>query len=120
MKVESVAMPGTPFAGGHHYNVFLRGDQHLTSRLIQPVLINAADGTLSETRELPWYAKVLFISKPLHFGDYGGMPLKIIWAMLDLATLIVLGSGLYLWLARLNAGFVRTPPPEMAAFSSDR
>ena len=26
MKVESIAMPGTPFAGGHHYNVFLRGE----------------------------------------------------------------------------------------------
>jgi uncharacterized iron-regulated membrane protein len=103
MKVESVAMPGTPFAGGHHYGVFLSGDQPLTARLIKPVLINAADGSLSETRDLPWYAKALFISKPLHFGDYGGMPLKIIWAALDLMTLIVLGSGLYLWTARLGA-----------------
>ena len=47
MKVESVAMPGTPFAGGHHYAVFLIGDQPLTSRLIKPVLIDAADGVLS-------------------------------------------------------------------------
>jgi uncharacterized iron-regulated membrane protein len=38
----------------------------------------------------------------LHFGDYGGMPLKIIWALLDLVTLMVLGSGLYLWTARLR------------------
>jgi uncharacterized iron-regulated membrane protein len=30
------------------------------------------------------------------------MPLKIIWALLDLVTLIVLGSGLYLWAARLR------------------
>jgi uncharacterized iron-regulated membrane protein len=121
MKVESVAMPGTPFAGGHHYNVFLSGDQPLTSRLIKPVLINAADGTLSETRELPWYAKALFISKPLHFGDYGGMPLKIIWALLDVVTLIVLGSGLYLWVARFRVPPGRTAPaPAMAALSPDR
>jgi uncharacterized iron-regulated membrane protein len=46
------------------------------------------------------YAKALFLSKPLHFGDYGGMPLKIIWAVLDVITLGVLGSGLYLWVAR--------------------
>jgi uncharacterized iron-regulated membrane protein len=101
-KVASIAMPGSLFAGGHHYGVFLHGDTPLTSRLIKPVLINAADGTLSDTRDLPWYAKALFISKPLHFGDYGGMPLKIIWALLDLMTLIVLGSGLYLWVARLR------------------
>jgi uncharacterized iron-regulated membrane protein len=29
--------------------------------------------------------------------------LKIIWALLDVVTLIVLGSGLYLWAARLVA-----------------
>jgi uncharacterized iron-regulated membrane protein len=102
MKVKSVAMPGTPFAGGHHYGVFLSGDQPLTSRLIKPFLINAADGTLSDSRDLPWYAKALFVSKPLHFGDYGGMPLKVIWALLDLITLIVLGSGLYLWVVRFS------------------
>jgi uncharacterized iron-regulated membrane protein len=100
MKVTTVAMPGTMFAGGHHYNVFLSGDQPLASKLVMPVLINAADGSLSEKRELPLYAKALFLSKPLHFGDYGGMPLKIIWAVLDAITLGVLGSGLYLRLAR--------------------
>jgi uncharacterized iron-regulated membrane protein len=26
--------------------------------------------------------------------------MKILWALLDLATIVVLGSGLYLWLAR--------------------
>jgi uncharacterized iron-regulated membrane protein len=46
----------------------------------------------------------LLLSQPLHFGDYGGMPLKIIWAFLDIATIIVLAGGLYLWLARRRAG----------------
>jgi uncharacterized iron-regulated membrane protein len=100
MKVSSIAMPGSLFAGGHHYDVFLHGDTPLTSKRLMPVMINAADGSFTESRELPWYAKVLFLSKPLHFGDYGGMPLKIIWAVLDVITLGVLGSGLYLWLAR--------------------
>jgi PepSY-associated TM region len=59
-----------------------------TYRPIKPVLINAADGTFSESCELPWYAKALFVSEPLHFGDHGGMPLKIIWALLDLATIV--------------------------------
>ena len=50
--------------------------------------------------ELPWYLTALLVSQPLHFGDYGGMPMKILWALLDIATIIVLGSGLYLWLKR--------------------
>ena len=109
MKVSSIAMPGSLFAGGHHYGVFLNGDTPLTSRLIKPVLINAADGSLSETRELPLYAKALFVSKPLHFGDYGGMPLKIIWCLLDLVTIVVLGSGVYLWAAKLGKAPARSP-----------
>ena len=40
------------------------------------------------------------MSQPLHFGDYGGGWMQFLWAMLDVATIIVLGSGLYLWLRR--------------------
>ena len=32
----------------------------------------------------------------LDFGDYGGMPMKFIWALLNIITTIVLISGLYL------------------------
>ena len=39
-----------------------------------------------------------------HFGDYGGLPLKLLWAVLTLFTIIVLGSGLYLWLGKRRAG----------------
>ena len=49
---------------------------------------------------MPWYVSTLLLSQPLHFGDYGGLPLKIIWAFLDLITIVVLISGLYLWLGR--------------------
>jgi uncharacterized iron-regulated membrane protein len=45
------------------------------------------------------------VSQPLHFGDYGGMPMKIIWGLLDAITIVVLGSGLYLWLARRRTPF---------------
>jgi uncharacterized iron-regulated membrane protein len=48
----------------------------------------------------PWYVQALHLSQPLHFGDYGGMPMKILWALLDLLTIVVLGSGLYLWLRK--------------------
>jgi uncharacterized iron-regulated membrane protein len=102
MKVQSFAMPGSPFAGGHHYGVYLRGNEPLTSRLLKPVLINADDGTFGETRDMPLYVKALFVSRPLHFGDYGGLPLKVLWCLLDLATIVVLGSGLYLWFACLG------------------
>lgn len=107
MEVSFVAYPGTPFSSRHHYAVFMKGDTTLTSRLLRPALIDAETGELTDSRDLPWYAATLLLSQPLHFGDYGGMPLKVIWALLDIATIVVLGSGLYLWIRRRAAGEYR-------------
>jgi uncharacterized iron-regulated membrane protein len=100
MTPSFVAFPGNPFSSKSHYAVFMRGETPLTSRLLRPALIEADTGTLTDTRGLPLYAKALLISQPLHFGDYGGLPLKIVWALLDVATIAVLVTGLYLWVAR--------------------
>jgi uncharacterized iron-regulated membrane protein len=100
MDVAFIAFPGTAFSSSRHFAVFMRGDAPLTSRLLRPVLLDGETGTVADTRELPLYLKALFVSQPLHFGDYGGLPLKIIWALLDVLTIIVIGSGLHLWLAR--------------------
>ncbi|ODR95455.1 peptidase [Methyloceanibacter marginalis] len=95
-----VAFPGTLYSSTGHYTVFMHGDTPLTSKLLQPVVIDAATGDFTDTREMPWYVTTLLISQPLHFGDYGGMPLKILWAILDVITIVVLVTGLYLWFRR--------------------
>jgi len=100
MKPSFVAFPGNPFSSKSHYAVFMRGEAPLTSRMLRPALVEAETGQLTDSREMPLYAKALLISQPLHFGDYGGMPLKIIWALLDVATIVVLVTGLYLWVKR--------------------
>jgi uncharacterized iron-regulated membrane protein len=75
----------------------MKGNTPLTSRLLKPALIDAVTGQLTDARDMPWYVKTLLLSQPLHFGDYGGLPLKILWAALDILTILVLGSGVYLW-----------------------
>ncbi len=73
-------------------------------------------GEVTDRCELPWYVSGLLLSQPLHFGDYGGLPVKVLWAILDLLTIAALSSGLYLWLkkrrllaeGRLNALEVET------------
>lgn len=97
MHVGFVAYPGSRLSSPHHFTVFMRGDSPVTSRLVKPVLVDAETGKLTDSRDLPWYAKVLLLSQPLHFGDYAGLPLKVIWALLDVVTIMVLISGLYLW-----------------------
>jgi uncharacterized iron-regulated membrane protein len=105
MDVAFLGFPGGLFSTPHHYMVFMRGDTTLTSRLLKPVMIDAETGTLTDSRTLPWYLTAILLAQPLHFGDYGGMPLKIIWALFDLVAIVVLASGIYLWVARRRTSF---------------
>lgn len=104
MTVTTLAFPGSPFSTPSHHAAFLTGDTPLTSRILKPAIVDAASGEVVAVRDMPWYATALFVSQPLHFGDYGGLPLKIIWAVLDIITIIILISGLYLWFAKWRAG----------------
>ena len=103
MQADFIAFPGTRFSSEHHYAVFLKGNTHLTAHLATPVLIDAQTLQVTAVVERPWYMDALGMSQPLHFGDYGGMPMKILWAALDVLTIIVLGSGVYLWWVRRRA-----------------
>ncbi|PZR34905.1 PepSY domain-containing protein [Caulobacter segnis] len=103
MRVQFVAFPGGAFSSKHHYAVFLQGATPATKRLPTPALVDAETGRLTAIRRMPWYAQGLLLSQPLHFGDYGGLPLKILWALLDIVTIIVTASGLYLWLSKKKA-----------------
>jgi len=60
----------------------------------------ARTGSLDAVSPMPWYVKALSLSQPLHFGDYGGLPLKIVWGVLDVVTIVVAGSGVWLWVSR--------------------
>jgi uncharacterized iron-regulated membrane protein len=97
---QFIAFPGGTYSSGLHYAVFFQGDTPLTQRLLIPALIDAETGKLTDVRPMPISMKALQLSQPLHFGDYGGLPLKLLWAALTLFTIVVLGSGLYLWLGR--------------------
>jgi uncharacterized iron-regulated membrane protein len=100
MQPDFIAFPGTRFSSEHHYSVFMKGNTHLTAHLWTPVLIDARNLEVTAIGQRPWYMDALSMSQPLHFGDYGGMPMKMLWAVLDVLTIIVLGSGLYLWWVR--------------------
>lgn len=100
LEVSFVAYPGTLFSSPHHFAVFMRGTEPLTARLLKPVLIDAQASTVTDSRDLPFYVTALLVAQPLHFGDYGGAPLKVIWAVLTCAAIFVLTSGLYIYALR--------------------
>lgn len=100
MQLSTLAFPGTLLSTPEHFAVILHGNTPLTSRLRQAVLVHPESGEVLQASARPWYVTLFQLSQPLHFGDYGGLPLKLIWALFDLITIAVLASGLYLWLAR--------------------
>jgi uncharacterized iron-regulated membrane protein len=103
MRVGFIAFPGTQLSSPHHYGVFMRGTEPVSARLFKPILVDAQSGAVTAALDLPWYVTALLVSQPLHFGDYGGRPMQVLWAVLDILTIIVLCSGLYLWFSRRKA-----------------
>ncbi|WP_298233291.1 PepSY domain-containing protein [uncultured Azohydromonas sp.] len=108
MELSFIAFPGTAFSSPHHTTFFLRGNEPLTARLLQPVLVDARSAEVTAAPRLPWYLTALLVSQPLHFGDYGGRAMQILWALLDILSIVVLGSGLYLWLRKGSAANAAT------------
>jgi len=100
MQVTSIVFPGNVFGSPYHYLLWAKGKEPFTSRLFSPALVDARSGKLAKVIKLPGYLRALEVSRPLHFGDYGGTPLKVLWALFDVVAIIVLVSGVYLWVVR--------------------
>ncbi|ANN76933.1 PepSY-associated TM helix domain-containing protein [Bordetella flabilis] len=98
--VESLRFPDAGLGLSHHYLLWAKGATPLAAHLFDGVLVDARTGRLTAVLEMPWYLRVLQFSRPLHYGDTAGLPLKIIWAALDLIMIVILLSGLYLWRKR--------------------
>ncbi|WP_394270782.1 PepSY-associated TM helix domain-containing protein [Qipengyuania sp.] len=97
---QFIGFPGGAWSTPQHYAIFFQGDRPLTQNLLTPALVDARSGALVDARAMPLANQALMLSKPLHFGDYGGLALKLIWAAMTLLTIWVLWTGLALWLRR--------------------
>lgn len=100
MSLSFMAYPGNDFATPRHFMAFMQGNTDLTSKLLKIVMVDAETGQVAASGDMPWYVSTLMLSQPLHFGDYGGMALKLLWTALDLLSIWVLWSGLVLWWKR--------------------
>jgi len=117
-RITSVTLPTAGrFGSPQHLVVWTKGDTPITSRLFTPTLVSANAALDVTVPDMPWFLRTIQVSRPLHFGDYGGLPLKILWALLDLLAIAVLVSGIYLWFARKKffAGRTATAPSRATA-----
>src|SRR3546814_13507235 len=70
LKPAFVSYPGTGYSGDHHYGVFMKGNSSLSERNFQPVLVDAVTAKLTAVARWPLALSVMYLSQPLHFGDY--------------------------------------------------
>jgi uncharacterized iron-regulated membrane protein len=103
-RVNIAVFPGTALSGAHHYAFFMGRESGITSRVFKIAMVAAETGALTVASEAPWYIKLLLVSGPLHFGDYGGRGLQLVWALLGMTSLVLTLGGLYLWWTRRRAG----------------
>lgn len=96
----SVFYPKTEYSTQGHYMVLLQGDEGLNEKMLKIALVNANTGQIDSIEELPTYLKLILLSEPLHFGNYGGMPLKILWTLCTLLSLFITLNGAWLWWAK--------------------
>lgn len=92
--------PGAEYAGPHHYTVILYGREPYNQRLFDIAAVNAATGKVDAIRPLPLYLSAVALSEPLHFGDYGGLLLKLFWLANAWGVLWITGNGAWLWWAK--------------------
>ncbi|MFT4047733.1 MAG: PepSY-associated TM helix domain-containing protein [Solimonas sp.] len=110
-RVTSVIFPNTNFSTPRHYTVLLNGSNGIQQRLFTAAIIDAESGALVIDAEPPNYLKAIILSEPLHFGDYGGLPLKLLWTACTWLTLLITANGAWLWWDRRR----RRAPKAVAA-----
>jgi len=92
--ISYISFPDTEFGIPGHYLFLVNGTDRFSERLSDLLVVNAKTAALTEIVELPLYLKLVLLSEPLHFGDYGGIYLKIIWAVFTLCSFAVAALGL--------------------------
>jgi len=96
MKIQKLAYPETLLSGKNFFIFYLHGKSHLEMYLTKMVYVDL-EGRLVDTNlniSRPWYIKILQLSKPLHFGDFGGIFLKTIWLTFDILFIYIIYTGL--------------------------
>jgi uncharacterized iron-regulated membrane protein len=96
-RANSIVFPDTNLSTPQHYTVLLFGQKGVQEKMFRIALVEADTGKVADVRSLPPYLQAIQLSQPLHFGDYGGLALKLIWVSCSWLALFITGNGAWLW-----------------------
>lgn len=106
-SIDYVSYPDNEFSLPGHFAVLVeRGS------LKKILFVEGESGDVSKVVSLPWYMELMLISEPLHFGNYGGVLLKVFWTIMGLGASLIPLSGIMIFLARkkiINLEAIKLP-----------
>ena len=98
-NVRWVYFPGQ-LQGKDYYAAIAYEKKHFFARIPHVALINAYDGSLTQIVDLPWYIDMIYIAQPLHFGDFGGLGLRILYAFFGLSAGLLSITGFMMYMIK--------------------
>ncbi|MFG1492884.1 PepSY-associated TM helix domain-containing protein [Halobacteriovorax sp. ZH4_bin.1] len=96
LEYDFISFPDNEFSVPNQFVVLMENEEHHH----EIAYVDGITGKLNRTVSLPWYLELLILSEPLHFGDYGGVVLKIIWSIFGIISSFIPISGIYIFLFR--------------------
>ncbi|WP_439881633.1 PepSY-associated TM helix domain-containing protein [Pontibacter sp. MBLB2868] len=83
----------------------LKEDPSYYGRIYSSVQVNYRTGSIETAdflREKPWLDRLLTVLHPIHFGDYAGLFVQLLYCFFGLMPGILSISGFVIWYSRLN------------------
>lgn len=93
-EIAFISFPGSEFSTAAHFIFVIDKPSSWTRKEPIIALVNAQNGGVDEILGLPWYLQATVLAEPLHFGNYGGLTLKIFWSLLGTLGLGLVASSL--------------------------
>lgn len=91
-----LAYPGNDYAPDDYFTVTLKGSPHTGAYKQKTVFFNAKNGQYIE-ETTPWYMAFFYWARAFHFGDTGGLFMKLFWGLVATISLLIPVSGLKMW-----------------------
>jgi uncharacterized iron-regulated membrane protein len=113
--IDSVIYPGAEQSTPGHYTVLVAGNEGLDQRMVEAIIVDAMTGDVARVLQVPACLKAILLSQPLHFGDYGGLPLKLLWTLMTWFALFITVNGAWLWWNRRRPGKAAAIPVRAGA-----
>lgn len=94
---QTIVLPGAELSTPRHFAFLMKGEEGIEKHAFGITLVEADRPAQVTVQALPWWLKAVFISEPLHFGNYGGLPLKLLWALFTVVTLGLSVTGVWVF-----------------------